>query len=468
MLVAVNFVLPTKLSTRRCGPSNIGFKHCRIAHGLSTIPSDGTLHVITPCHRTMSDVVSPMLNRDRMTVDPSHPRDPLSGFMTSILLRDSTEVKGGTSVKLYGVNKLHDAVPGNGIACNSMLRVTPFRGRLYVISLANDQLARLVRRVTTIKKRNVDNTQLIVARRKRLLGTRIGNQPVSPRTVCAVTALSCLTRKGSGVCTLGGRLAGGASGVTMHSLVVRTVQETSTRKHGMATRVRKQVMGRWGVVGGALMGYLLVTFLSKRTYFATATRNGRGIRLHVVRAGSARDYVVPIGPGSTSATVTSGKKFMHQATLLHNLQGRSTNLLLFSYKSFSRNSTCCGVCGKRIRVGLVGRVHCSTTAVKGRRFSFKLSGVTQVLHVTSFPFIYTGCRFRNAPMSNLIGPCIVVRQGKLEVKIFKLKAGLRNVITRKGHGKIACRSPIATTGHATSLLGGQRRYSLIIYLSRLN
>lgn len=206
-------------------------------------------------------------------------------------------------------------------------------------------------------------------------------------------------------------------------------------------------------------------FATLYMYYTLTTRSVG--RLLVLRAGSARDHIRPVPVASPGPRFTKGTNFMHHIALVGRVQGRSGSLLLFSYNSFSRNSPFCGVFNNRIRIGLVGRVKCSTKVVKGRRFSLNLSGVTHLFGVTSFPIIYTGCNMRKAILRKLIGPCIVLRHGKVGMNIFKLDPTLRKLMRTGGYRKIIFRGPVRTTRHITSVLGGQRGYSLIIYLSRL-
>lgn len=185
----------------------------------------------------------------------------------------------------------------------------------------------------------------------------------------------------------------------------------------------------------------------------------------VLRADSIRDHVRPVGRGNSHGC--SRNNFIHHTAFLSRFHGRRGGILLFSYKSVSRNAPCCGVFHNRIRIGLVGRVKCGTVAVNGRRFSFSLSGVTLLFGVTGFPIIYSGCGLSTAILGSLMGPCIVLGQFKLGVNIFKLKTGPRNLVRTGGYIKIICRSPVRISGGMTTLLG-RGKYSLIMYLSRLN
>ncbi len=187
----------------------------------------------------------------------------------------------------------------------------------------------------------------------------------------------------------------------------------------------------------------------------------------MLRAGSARDYVFPLGDGLPSAVLTKQKKFLQQVTVLHSRQRGSPRLLLVSDNSFSRKSPCCALCRNSIRTRLVGTVNCSINALNGRRFSYKLSGVTEIVRRLSFPVIYTGCSFANAIIRKLIGPCIVVAGGNIEVNLFKLSPRLSKLITRTGDRNIAFHSPVTATGRVTSVLHGGRGYSIIVYIDRL-
>lgn len=191
-------------------------------------------------------------------------------------------------------------------------------------------------------------------------------------------------------------------------------------------------------------------------------------RLIILRAGSARSYIVPCGPGLTSATVTGHNNCLHHITVVGRRHDLGPSLLLFSDNSFSRKSPCCSLFGKSMRIKLVGRVGCSTTAVKGRRFSCNVSGVIHLFGVTGFPVIYTGCSFANARLTSVIGPCIVLRHGKLGVNIFKLTPRLTNLIVRGGCNYVRCLSPVRGTGRVARVLGGGRGYSIVVYVSRLN
>lgn len=188
--------------------------------------------------------------------------------------------------------------------------------------------------------------------------------------------------------------------------------------------------------------------------------------LALLRADSARDHVRPVSVRTTSGC-TKVNKFMHHTAVLSRFHGSGPGMLIFSYKSFSRNAPCCGLFGNRMRMRVLGLVGCSTTAVNGRRFSFKLRGVTHLFGVTSFPVMYTGCNIRKAILRKLMGPCIVLRHSNLGVNMFNLNTGVRKLIRTSGCRKMAFRSPITMTGRVTTGLGRMRKYSTIIYLSRV-
>lgn len=442
--------------------------------------------MLGPCGRGVSGVVCRIVNDDRRGVSGKRPRDLLSGLMTRMLHRTTAGIRSGpTSVKLIGVKKLHGVLPTKSVAIKAMCRVLPFRGSLYMVGVGKARLGTLLADVTSLGKRKIDNVQVRVAGSKGLLGTAINNRPVSSGGLCAITAVSCLTSNGKDVRTflrtsshIYPRKA------ALHKLFLSCIERRATTKGGVASTLSNEVAIGWGhcelwgsgvrwvvvfPVGGgraffsgrgALLAFFFVLFVS----FSTFKRRSGGLVL--LRADSIRDHLRPVGRRNSQGC--SGNKFMHHTAFIGRFHGRRPSVLLFSYKSVSRKAPCCGVFRNRIRIGVVGRVGCSTVAVNGRRFSFSLSGVTHLFQVTSFPIIYTGCSMDTAILGSLIGPCIIFRESNIGVKILKLNYRLRNVMRTGGYMKIICGSPIAMTGRITTILGRGRKYSMIIYLSRLN
>lgn len=190
-------------------------------------------------------------------------------------------------------------------------------------------------------------------------------------------------------------------------------------------------------------------------------------RLFVLRADSARDHVRPVDTRTTSRC-TKVNNIIHHTNFMGRFHNGRPSVLLLSYKSVSRNAPCCGFFGNRLRIGVVGLVNCSTVAVNGRRFSFKLRGVTRLFHVTSFPIIYSGCSIANAMLRKLIGPCVALIHRKIGVKVFNLTPGVRKLIRTSGYVNVICGSPVGITRRVASLLERGRGYRIIVYVSRLN
>lgn len=255
----VVYVVPTKVMTKvfvfsdyrsNCSLTSIRKDEVRIATTLSTGPSSTTVTILTPCRGAISDVVSPIVKRDTHFVSHFHPRDRLSGLMTSVLhCSTSTCVNHVTSIKIAGVKKLHATLPRKSVACNGVCRVAPFRGALYVIAVGKILLHRLFRGVTTIRNRKLDNTYLRVSKSKGLLSTAITKGRVRSSGRCGMTALSCLTRKGSRVATFTGINSTSGllpRGTAIHRLFLGCIGRRAGTKGGVSSGVRKEVaIGRW-------------------------------------------------------------------------------------------------------------------------------------------------------------------------------------------------------------------------------
>lgn len=195
----------------------------------------------------MSDVVCHMMNADRVAVRGKKPRDLLSGLMTSMLGKTTARMLNGpTSVKLVGVNNLQGVLSRKRVAYKGVCRVLPFRGSLYMIALGKDMLGRLFTTVTTYGNRKMDKMHLRVAGSNGLLSNAVNNGPVSSGGLCAMTAVSCLTSKGSKVKPLTGtRGESYPPNTALHKLFVGCMRRRAGTNGGVASHVRKEVAIGW-------------------------------------------------------------------------------------------------------------------------------------------------------------------------------------------------------------------------------
>lgn len=203
--------------------------------------------MLGPCGSGMSTVVCRIVNADRVGVSGKAPRDLLSGLITDILRRTTTRILNGpTSVKLIGVNKLHGVLPGKSVAMNTIFRVLPFRGSLYILAVGNASVGHLFGTVTSLRKRNMDNVHLRVGGGKRLLGTAVNKGPMISSRLCAITAVSCLTSKGKHVSTfLRTRGERYPRSTALHKLFLSCMQGRATRNGVVASGLSKHVAMGW-------------------------------------------------------------------------------------------------------------------------------------------------------------------------------------------------------------------------------
>lgn len=194
----------------------------------------------------------------------------MSGLVTSMLHRTTIRILNGpTSVKLVGVNKVQGSLARKSVAARGVCRVLPFRGSLYILAVGNSTVGRLFRGVTIELNRKIDNVRLRVDGSNGLLRTSVTNGPIRSSHSCAITAVSCLTSKGSKVATFlrtsGERYP---SKTALHNLFVGCIRGRATTNGGIASHVRKEIIiGRWTLGGRGFCRACM--FLNDPTTFRT-------------------------------------------------------------------------------------------------------------------------------------------------------------------------------------------------------